>query len=227
MTPPAKRYVTYIRVSTSKQGVSGLGLAAQQSAVSAFLTSHGGTVVAEYREVESGKINGRPQLQAALKRCRQSRAVLLVAKLDRLSRSASFLLGLRDAGVRFICADMPEANELTIGVLASVAQHEREMISVRTTAALAAAKARGTKLGNPRLRPGTRSTALAASQAAAEKAQTFAEDLREAIEAAQAEGFTTLQQIADKLTELQCQTPGGSHWTPCAVGRVLARLGIR
>src|SRR5882757_3156925 len=106
MTPSGKRYVTYIRVSTQKQGASYLGLEAQQRAVTDYLAARGGTVVAEYREIESGKINDRPQLQAALKRGHQSRAVLLVAKLDRLSRSAAFLLNLRDSGVKFICADL-------------------------------------------------------------------------------------------------------------------------
>jgi DNA invertase Pin-like site-specific DNA recombinase len=227
MTPPGKRYVTYVRVSTQKQGASGLGLEAQQRAVADFLAAHQGHVVAEYREVESGKLNERPQLQAALKRCRQSRAVLLVAKLDRLSRSASFLLNLRDSGVRFICADMPDANELTIGVLAAVAQHEREAISARTTAALAAAKARGARLGNPNLAAGSAATAAVARLGLVTKADAFANDLRDVIEAAQADGLRTLQALAARLNELQCQTPRGGQWTPIAVSRTLDRLGLR
>src|SRR5665213_3319232 len=151
MTPRPRNFVTYLRVSTARQGRSGLGLDAQRAAVADFLTARGGLEVASYREVESGKVNDRPQLEAALKRCRQTRATLLVAKLDRLSRNAAFLLALRDAGVRFICADLPDANELTIGVLAAVAQHEREAISARTKAALQAAKRRGVRLGNPQL----------------------------------------------------------------------------
>src|SRR5688572_5856214 len=126
MTPATRRFVTYVRVSTQKQGASGLGLEAQRKAVTDYLAANKGDVVAELREVESAKLNERPELQAALKRCRQTRATLLVAKLDRLSRSAAFLLNLRDSGVKFVCADMPDANELTICVLASVAQHERE-----------------------------------------------------------------------------------------------------
>jgi DNA invertase Pin-like site-specific DNA recombinase len=224
MVPTGKRYVTYVRVSTQKQGASGLGLEAQQRAVADFLAAHHGQVVAEYREIESGKLNDRPQLQAALKRCRQSRAVLLVAKLDRLSRSASFLLNLRDSGVRFICADMPDANELTIGVLAAVAQHEREAISARTTAALAAAKARGVRLGNPALPAGNASTAAVARRGLQAKADAFAKDLRDVIEAARAEGIETLQEMAERLNELQCQTPRGCEWTPIAVSRLLSRI---
>jgi DNA invertase Pin-like site-specific DNA recombinase len=224
MAPYGRNYVTYIRVSTQKQGASGLGLEAQQTAVKSFLTANGGRVVASFRDVESGKLNERPGLQAALKRCKQTRATLLVAKLDRLSRNAAFLLSLRDSGVRFICADMPDANELTIGVLAAVAQHEREAISARTKAALAAAKARGVTLGNPRLKPGNRATASAASQAASAKARAFAEDLRDVIEAAAADGLETLRQFAERLNELSCPTPRGARWTPTAVRRLKASL---
>jgi DNA invertase Pin-like site-specific DNA recombinase len=225
MVPTARRYVTYIRVSTQKQGSSGLGLDAQKKAVNDYLAGHNGQVVAEYREIESGKVNDRPQLQAALKRCRQSRSTLLVAKLDRLSRSASFLLGLRDAGVKFVCADLPDANELTIGVLASVAQHEREMISARTTVALAAAKARGVRFGNPRLPAGTAGTAAVARQGLSEKATEFASDLRDVIDAARAEGLTTFQQFAERLNSLSCPTPRGCQWTAMAAARLLQHLG--
>jgi len=224
MAPVGKRYVTYIRVSTQQQGRSGLGLDAQRKAVSDYLAAYAGHVVGEFREVESGKVNDRPQLQAALKRCRQSRATLLVAKLDRLSRSAAFLLSLRDSGVKFICADLPDANELTIGVLAAVAQHEREMISARTRAALAAAKARGVRLGSPSLAAGTASTAAVARQGLTAKAKAFAADLRDVIEAAQAEGLCTLQQLAEHLNSLSCPTPRGCAWTPTAVHRLLLRL---
>lgn len=225
MTPASRRYVTYVRVSTQKQGASGLGLEAQRKAVSDYLAANKGAVVAEFREVESGKLNERPELQAALKRCRQTRATLLVAKLDRLSRSAAFLLNLRDSGVKFVCADMPDANELTIGVLASVAQHEREAISARTKAALAAAKARGVRLGNPRLTAGTIKTAAMARSGLTAKADAFAEDLREVIEAARAEGKATLNQLADHLVGLSCPTPRGRVWTPTSVRRLLLRLG--
>ncbi|GBR09907.1 recombinase family protein [Acetobacter oeni] len=143
-------FVTYFRVSTARQGASGLGIEAQQAAVAAHVVQAGGRVLAEFTEIESGKNNDRPKLAEALERCRLTGAVLLIAKLDRLSRDAHFLLGLDKAGVEFIAADMPNANRLTVGIMALVAQQEREAISARTKAALAAAKARGTKLGGYR-----------------------------------------------------------------------------
>jgi DNA invertase Pin-like site-specific DNA recombinase len=141
------KFVAYLRVSTDRQGKSGLGLDAQRTAVHQFVAQRGGEIIApEYREIESGKVNNRPELEKAMKRCRLTGATLLVAKLDRLSRNAAFLMTLKDSGVPFVAADMPDANTLTIGVMASLAQHEREMISKRTKAALEAARARGTKL---------------------------------------------------------------------------------
>jgi DNA invertase Pin-like site-specific DNA recombinase len=227
MAPAIKRYVTYVRVSTQKQGASGLGLEAQQKAVGDYLAAHGGKVVQEFREIESGKVNERPQLQAALKRCRQSNATLLIAKLDRLGRNTAFLMGLRDSSVNFVCADMPDANNMTIGILALFAQHEREAISARTTAALAAAKARGVRLGNPNPPVGSAATAAVARQGLSAKADAFAGDLRDVIEAAQADGLTTLQQLAGHLTALSCATPRGGTWSPIAVSRLMGRLGMR
>src|SRR5262245_21085937 len=148
MTKAAIKFVAYLRVSTDRQGKSGLGLEAQREAVQRFIQARGGVIVArEYVEVESGKRNDRPKLAQALKQCRLTGATLVVAKLDRLSRNAAFLLTLRDSGVDFVAADLPEANTMTVGVMAIVAQHEREAISARTKAALAAARARGIKLG--------------------------------------------------------------------------------
>ena len=129
-----KKYVAYYRVSTAKQGASGLGLEAQQYAVATFLK--GGTIAGEYVEVESGKKNNRPQLLAAIAHARKLKATLVIAKLDRLSRNAAFIFTLKDSGVDFVCADMPDANTLTIGIFAVLAQHERELISSRTKAAL-------------------------------------------------------------------------------------------
>jgi DNA invertase Pin-like site-specific DNA recombinase len=129
-----------------------LGLEAQREAVRHFVSSRGGRIIApEFVEVETGKRNDRPELVAALKRCRVTSATLVVAKLDRLSRNAAFLMTLRDAGVEFVAADLPEANTMTVGVMAVVSQHEREAISQRTKSALAAAKARGTILGGRRM----------------------------------------------------------------------------
>src|SRR5918994_831 len=143
------RYVSYLRVSTDRQGRSGLGLEAQRKAVEDFLNGGRWQLLSEFVEVESGKREDRPKLAEALALCRLHGATLVIAKLDRLSRDAHFLLGLQKAGVRFVAADMPEANEMVVGIMAVVAQAERRMISERTKAALAAAKARGQRLGTP------------------------------------------------------------------------------
>lgn len=145
-----KRFVAYLRVSTVRQGQSGLGLDAQRNSVAGYIDGINGHLVSEFVEVESGKNNDRPELHRALSACRIHGATLIVARLDRLARNAHFLLGLKEAGVEFICVDMPSANTLTIGIMAMVAQEEARMISARTKAALHAAKARGVKLGSPR-----------------------------------------------------------------------------
>src|SRR3954447_17458017 len=143
------RFISYLRVSTNRQGRSGLGLVAQRKAVDDYLNGGEWSVIAELVEVESGKRDDRPKLAEALTLCRLHNAILVIAKLDLLSRDAHFLLGLQKAGVRFVAADMPEANELVVGIMVVVAQAERKMISARTKAALAAAKARGVRLGRP------------------------------------------------------------------------------
>lgn len=145
-----RQFISYIRVSTKGQGESGLGLEAQQSAVAAYVKNQGGVLVREYREVESGKQNDRPALLAAMAHAKRNAATLVVAKLDRLSRNATFLSQLLDADVDFVACDNAIANKLTIRILAAVAQEEREQISKRTKAALAAAKARGMQLGSNR-----------------------------------------------------------------------------
>src|SRR4029079_5497769 len=141
------KWVAYYRVSTQRQGRSGLGLEAQKNAVAEFLNGGRWKLIAEFTEVETGRNNDRPELQKALAACRMHGATLLIAKLDRLSRHAAFLLKLRDAGLEFVAADLPGANRLTVGILAMVAETEAEAISGRTKAALAAAKRRGVKLG--------------------------------------------------------------------------------
>ena len=152
------KFVSYLRVSTARQGRSGLGLEAQRKAVEDFLNGGNWSVV----EVESGKKADRPQLEKAFQLCRLIGAKLVIAKLDRLSRDAHFLLGLEKAGIDFMAADMPHANKLTIGIMAVMAQHEREMISTRTKAALQAAKRRGVKLGGDRgVRPTAKQRAAA------------------------------------------------------------------
>ncbi len=145
---PLRCYTPYYRVSTQKQGISSLGLEAQQAAVRAFVADPA-QLLGEFIEIESGKKNQRLQLLAAMAEARRVGSTLLIAKLDRLSRNASFILALRDSGVDFVCCDMPDANTLTVGLFAVLAQHERETISKRTKEALAAKKARGAQLGNP------------------------------------------------------------------------------
>jgi DNA invertase Pin-like site-specific DNA recombinase len=225
MTPRARHYVTYVRVSTQRQGRSGLGLDAQRAAVKGYLEHHNGLELATFTEVESGKLNERPQLAAALRRCRQTRATLLVAKLDRLSRNAAFLLSLRDAGVRFVAADMPDMNETVVGILAVIAQHERQAISDRTRAALAAAKRRGVRLGNPHLKAGTKAAAKVAMQAAQLVAKGRAEELRDVVMDARAQGCVSLRQLADHLNGLGVQTPRGGTWAAASVSRLLVQLG--
>lgn len=144
------KLIAYLRVSTAKQGQSGLGLDAQAAAIRAYAERTGGQVLATFTEVETGKANDRPELAKALHLAKVTGATLVIAKLDRLSRNAAFLLTLRDSGVRFVAADMPDANELTVGVMALIAQHEREAIAKRTREALQAARARGRVLGNPK-----------------------------------------------------------------------------
>src|SRR5262245_56388750 len=151
MTPHRGKFIAYFRVSTDRQGKSGLGLEAQREAVLNYLNGGSWTMVAEFTEVEGGKHADRPQLAAALAACEKQKAKLVIAKLDRLSRNLAFIATLMDSGVEFVAVDNPHANKLTIHILAAVAQHEREMIAQRTREALAAAKARGVKLGNPRL----------------------------------------------------------------------------
>src|SRR5215204_1618487 len=170
-----RKFVAYYRVSTARQGRSGLGLDAQRRAVTNFLNGGSWQLQAEFVEVESGKNDDRPQLEQALATCELSGATLVVAKLDRLSRNLAFLAKLQESGARFVAADMPEANELTIHIMAAVAQAERKAISTRTKEALAAAKARGVRLGGNRgnledLRKGPAKSAEVRSRQAAERA---------------------------------------------------------
>lgn len=214
-------FVAYYRVSTQQQGRSGLGLEAQRLAVANYLK--GGTPHAKFQDIESGARNDRPQLQAALSLCRLTGATLLVAKLDRLSRNVAFLATLQDSGIRFVCADMPEANELTIHVLAAVAQAERKMISTRVREALAAAKARGRKLGGDRgnLPAAGVSGRLRSIEARRGKAEARRCDLMPHVEAARASGATTLQGIADYLNGLSIPTARGGTWHPNSVRRLV------
>ncbi len=141
--------ISYLRVSTQKQGASGLGLEAQRATVADYAKRTGGTIIAEFTEVESGKKNSRVQLAEAIVAAKRTGATLVIAKLDRLARNAAFIFALRDAGVSFVACDIPEANTLTVGIFAVMAQHEAELISTRTKSALKAKQMRGDKLGTP------------------------------------------------------------------------------
>ena len=218
MAPSKPKYVTYYRVSTQDQGRSGLGLEAQQATAKQYLSAHGGAELASYTEVESGKLDSRPQLEAALLHCRQTRATLLVAKLDRLSRNIAFLFRMRDEGVKFQAIDIPEANTLTLGVFAAMAQHEREIISARTKAALAARKARGLPLGTPRDLSAYSTAAGAAGRASLlAKAKKHAEEIAPAIKKARLAGCESLRQVAEWLNDQGFVTPRGKAWTASAV----------
>jgi DNA invertase Pin-like site-specific DNA recombinase len=222
-----RKFVAYYRVSTAKQGASGLGLEAQGKAVHDYLDGSKWEIVAEYTEIESGANGNRPQLTKAFAACRARGAKLVIAKLDRLSRDAHFLLGLQKAGVKFVAVDMPGANEMVVGIMAVMAEGERKMISARTKAALAAAKARGTKLGGWRGGIAPDDEARMASTAVLKaRARAFAADLEPIIAVLKAQGATSLGAIAKRLTEQGVPTArGGSTWTAAGVKRVLKLIG--
>jgi DNA invertase Pin-like site-specific DNA recombinase len=199
---PLLKLVAYERVSTARQGKSGLGLEAQRKAIDEFAATKDAQVLARFTEVESGRKIDRPELVKALNLAKLTGARLVIAKLDRLSRNAAFLLTLRDSGVHFLACDMPEANDLTVGIMALVAQQEREAISRRTREALQATRARGVKLGNPNGAAALRRAGkcgVALREALAQNADDFAKDLTPVVETIRAEGHTTLRAIAEEL----------------------------
>ncbi len=214
------------RVSTAEQGHSGLGLEAQQAAVRAFVASQGWTLVAEHSDIASGKDDRRPGFQAALARCRQLGAVLVAARLDRITRRAHTLSGLLEEGYAIRAADMPGADDLMMRIYAAMAQKERELISERTRAALAAAKVRGAKLGGDRgYRPLTGPDAAAAAAARRVAADRAAHRLLLEVGSLQVAGVTTHQGLARALTEHGVPAPrGGGVWTHTTVARLLARI---
>ncbi|GAB3050486.1 recombinase family protein [Spirosoma pulveris] len=217
------RYVAYYRVSTRAQGDSGLGLEAQRSAVAGFVK---GVIVAEFTEVESGKNNQRIQLTAAIDRAKKEGAILVIAKLDRLSRNASFIFTLRDSGVNFQCVDMPDANTLTIGIFATLAQHERELISSRTKAALQAKIAQGAILGKPEnmTAEAQQKGAAATRRAAIEnkdnrRATSMIEMMRRA-----GKNYT---EIAAELNNAGFTTSRGCEFQATQVKRLLQRVQVK
>lgn len=217
-------HVAYFRVSTARQGRSGLGLEAQREAVQTYLNGGAWELVAQFTEVESGKRADRPELARALQTCRVYGAKLVIAKLDRLSRDAHFLLGLEKAGVDFVAADIPMANRLTVGIMAMVADEERRMISARTKAALAAAKRRGVALGGFRGQQITKRAQLAGVEAIVKRADERAADLMPVIAEIRAGGTQTLAAIAEALTARRIPSPrGADHWSAVQVSRVINR----
>lgn len=220
-----RHFVAYYRVSTARQGRSGLGLDAQRKAVTEFLNGGSWQLSSEFVEVESGKNDDRPQLEQALATCELSGATLVVAKLDRLSRNLAFLAKLQDSGARFVAADMPEANELTIHIMVAVAQAERKAISTRTREALAAARARGVRLGGNRgnledLRKGPARSAEVRRIQASDRATKVLRQI-EAIRSS--EGSMSLRQIAQALNGRGITAPRGGRWHAAQIKAVLAR----
>ncbi|MCG9055999.1 recombinase family protein [Laribacter hongkongensis] len=216
------KFVSYIRVSTARQGASGLGLEAQQEAVQRFL--HGGSweLLGEFKEVETGKgadaLSKRPQLRAALDACQNNGATLLIAKLDRLARNVHFVSGLMESKVRFVACDMPEANELTIHIMAAFAEHEAKRISQRTKDALAIAKARGAVLGKSgaaNLRPNI--------EARQQAANAFAARLQPMFDGMKLRQLTQRAMVAE-LNAIGIPAPKGGQWRIGQVQRVLARI---
>ena len=230
MAPDTAKLVAYERVSTARQGRSGLGLDAQRRAIEDYTAATGATILARFTEVESGRRNDRPELDKALALAKLTGGTLVIAKLDRLSRNAAFLLTLRDSGVRFLAVDMPEANDLTVGIMALVAEQERAAISRRTKEALASAKARGVRLGNPNgaaalRRAGKGGRAL--RETVRRNADDFARDLAPVIDAIRADGHATLRAIAAELNARGICTRRGARWHVSNVRNLLARLGAQ
>jgi DNA invertase Pin-like site-specific DNA recombinase len=209
-------FIAYYRVSTDRQGRSGLGLEAQRAAVGRYLASVGGILIAEHTEVETGRRNDRPELQKALAACRKHKARLVIAKLDRLSRNVAFIATMMDSGVEFLACDNPHATRLTLHILAAVAEHEREMISARTKAGLQAAKARGVQLGRNagRLAPANRAAAL-----------DHANQIKDVLVELAGSGMSA-RQIAAELTARGIPTARGGRWHPQNVIRAMQRVAL-
>lgn len=218
--------IAYYRVSTAKQGRSGLGLEGQTSAVNSHVRSAGCELIASYTEVETGtkqRTANRPQLVKAMAHAKRAKATLVIAKLDRLSRNVAFISGLMESGVDFIACDNPTATRLTVHILAAVAEEEARAISSRTKAALAAAKARGTKLGTNNLtREGTlRGSAAGVASLRAAKSEAYAFVLPMIADLRSAQPGMSLRGIAKALNAMGEVTRNGSEWTAVQVSRAL------
>lgn len=215
----ANEIIGYVRVSTDRQGVSGLGLDAQREAIAAYARQTGARIIRLYEEVESGRRVNRPQLAAALGAARKAKATLVIARLDRLARNVAFVSQIMDAGVEFVACDNPHATRLTLHILAAVAEHEAMMISARTRAALKAAKARGVSLGSPV----ARETVGQAREARSAKARANAQNVAAVIRDIERSGVSALSHIAKALEARGIKTPRGSaNWQAAQVARVRA-----
>jgi DNA invertase Pin-like site-specific DNA recombinase len=214
-------FISYLRISTEKQRQSGLGREAQQKMVADYLNGGDLQLVDEYQETESGRVNNRVQLDRALAHCRRVGATLLIAKLDRLSRNVAFIAGLMESGVPFITCDMPHARPFELHIRASLAEEEARMISERTRSALAAAKARGKRLGG--YRGGPVPDAQLAAEAHRKRADAFAVFLAPVMLDMRSRGMS-LRKMAAELTKQGVKTARGGQWTAMSVSAVLARL---
>jgi DNA invertase Pin-like site-specific DNA recombinase len=215
------QFVAYHRVSTKRQGASGLGLEAQERGIAAYLNQVRGTLLGAFTEVETGKRSDRPQLRKALALARKRKATLIVAKLDRLARNLHFVSSLLEAGVEFKAADFPDASRIMIQILAAIAEYEAKLISDRTKAGLESRRRRGLPMGNVKnLVPG-RSPAPALNRA---KARAEAERLRPVIDQMKKDGITSLRQLRDTLNDKGYVTGRGGEWHTTTVARLLDRL---
>lgn len=214
-------FIAYYRVSTQRQGRSGLGLDAQKQSVKSYVEQVNGKLLEEFVEVETGKganaLSKRPQLREAIAKAKKEKAVLLIAKLDRLARNVHFVTGLMESNVKFVCADIPEANELTLHIMAAMAQYESRRISERTKEALAQAKRRGVRLGNPQLH--------LINKPREDKAGAFAERLRPILEGFLACGMTQ-RRMVEELNQLGIETPLNKRWHLPQLNRTLKRLAL-
>jgi len=217
------RFISYLRVSTQRQGRSGLGLEAQRTAVTGYLNGGKWALIEEVVEVESGTRKDRPALEQALALCRVHGAVLLVAKLDRLARNVAFISALMESGVEFVAVDLPQANRLTVHIMAAMAEYEAQAISARTKAALIAAKARGVKLGGRRwaIESVAKKGNKASVEARASEAHRRASDVLPVIRRFQDNGAKSLREVAKALNDHKIRAPRGGQWSAVQIQRVL------
>ncbi len=214
-------FIAYYRVSTTKQGVSGLGLDAQKEMISHYLNGGSWQLLDEFTEIESGKKDDRPELAQAIEHCKLKKAKLLVSKLDRLSRDLHFITSLQKSGIEFVVAENPDMTELTVHIFAAMAQHERKLISTRTKDALAMAKKKGTILGNPVFKIGKQIEGSGDTTNARKKRTALADDyatkITTEIDTIRNDGYTSLRAIAKELNNRGFKTRMNCEWTANSV----------